>query len=83
MKQQIQQPRINASDITEFLCPKCRGNLFDIKYKIGKVAKVAMSNPTNRELFIVQSVYKCASRKCGHVLKEVVTTKELREDKGR
>ena len=72
MNQPIQKPRIAAGDIVEFLCPKCKGNLFDIKYKIGKVSKVAMSNPTTRELFIVQSVYKCASRRCGHVLKEVL-----------
>ena len=68
---QPNQVKVNLEDATEFLCPECSGNLFNLTYKILKISKIAPSNPTGKDLMQPAPYFKCANKKCGHLLKNV------------
>lgn len=69
-----QQIKIDMKETTTFICPKCKGNLFDIKHKIFKVSKLSQSNPTGKDVFMPVIVFKCAIKKCGYLVKEIVSS---------
>lgn len=69
-----QQPRemrisVNMKDVKEFLCPKCKGNLFEKLYRIITISKLLPGNTLGKDFQKSIVVFKCANKKCGHVLK--------------
>lgn len=64
-----QKLNIPMNETSEVNCPKCNKNIFDITYKIIKVSKLSPHNTSNQDLIKPIPHFKCANKKCGHVLK--------------
>jgi len=62
---------IDLKDATDFKCPKCDGNLFDVVYSIFKISKMLPSNPTGKDIIKQVPHFKCVNKKCGHILKDI------------
>jgi len=62
---------IDPKDLKEFKCPECSGNLFDLVYKILQISKLLPSNPTGKDIMKPVPYFKCANKKCGHILKDI------------
>lgn len=60
---------IPINEATEVTCPKCGSNIFDIVYKVFKMSKLSPHNPTKQDIIKPMPYFKCANKKCGHVLK--------------
>ena len=71
MEQKKVNININMKDATDFKCLKCDGNLFDVVYSIFKISKMLPSNQTGEDIIKPVPHFKCANKKCGHVLKDI------------
>ena len=65
------QAQINPAEVVEYLCPECGGAPFDVRVKLARLPKLAMSNPSGKDLLFATSIYQCANLVCKHILEEV------------
>ena len=70
MKNQKQAP-INPAEVVEYLCPKCGGVPFDIRVKLFRLPKLAMSNSSGKDIPMQTPIYQCSNSVCKHILEEV------------
>lgn len=64
-----EEVKIDKKDIKEFKCPKCKGNLFTLVYRILLISKLLPLNTTGKDIIKPMPHFKCVNKKCGHILK--------------
>ena len=70
MKNQ-KQAQINPTEVVEYLCPECGGVPFDIRVRLVRLPKLAMSNSSGKDQFMEMRIYQCSNSVCKYILREV------------
>ena len=71
----MQQPNVDLSTSTPYVCEKCGHDTFHTVFKLRTIS--AMVSPSGEEMLVPIQAFACAE--CGHINKELLQ-KDLSED---